>query len=123
MAKAKFVVRKGPSGMFRFNLIGPNGNVIATSQAYQSRASALRGVEAVRKHAADAELVDQAGTRAGSPEPRRAHSNDPRRCPRPMSEQSPPTRGCRTTSCDHASSVSSGGCATRPLEAFVRQPG
>ena len=63
MAKAKFVVRQGRTGMFRFNLVGPNGKVIATSQAYQSRASALRGIESVRKYAASAELVDHAGTR------------------------------------------------------------
>jgi uncharacterized protein YegP (UPF0339 family) len=63
MAKAKFVVRKGRTGLFRFNLVGPNGKVIATSQAYQSRTSALRGIESVRKHAANAELVDMAGTR------------------------------------------------------------
>ena len=63
MAKAKFVLRKGRTGMFRFNLVGPNGKVIATSQAYQSRASALRGIESVRKYAALADLVDRAGTR------------------------------------------------------------
>jgi uncharacterized protein YegP (UPF0339 family) len=63
MAKAKFVVRKGRTGKFRFNLVGTNGRVIATSGTYESRASTLRGVELVRKHAAKAELVDQAGTR------------------------------------------------------------
>src|SRR5438132_8856648 len=61
--QAKFVVRKGGTGMFRFDLVGLNGKVIATSQAYQSRASALRGIESVRKYAANAELVDMAGTR------------------------------------------------------------
>jgi uncharacterized protein YegP (UPF0339 family) len=63
MAKAKFVVRKGRTGLFRFDLVGPNGKIIATSQAYQSRSSALRGIESVRKYAANAELVDHAGTR------------------------------------------------------------
>ena len=63
MARAKFVVAKGRTGLFRFNLVGPNGKVIATSQAYQSRASALRGIESVRKYAALADLVDRAGTR------------------------------------------------------------
>ena len=59
MAKSKFVVRKGSTGKFRFNLIGTTGKVIATSEAYESKASATRGVEAVRKHAAGAELVDE----------------------------------------------------------------
>ena len=43
MAKAKFVVRKGSTGKFRFNLIGTNGKIIATSEPYKSRASALKG--------------------------------------------------------------------------------
>ena len=63
MANAKFVVRKGRTGKFRFHLIGRNGKVIATSEAYESRTSALRGVELVRKYSVNAELVDQAGTR------------------------------------------------------------
>jgi uncharacterized protein YegP (UPF0339 family) len=63
MANAKFVVRKGRTGKFRFDLIGRNGKVIATSEAYESRTSALRGVELVRRYAGSAELVDRAGTR------------------------------------------------------------
>ena len=63
MASAKFVVRKGRTGKFRFSLIGRNGKVIATSEAYESRTSALRGIALVRRYATRAELVDQAGTR------------------------------------------------------------
>lgn len=59
MAKAKLVVRKGSTGKFRFNLIGTNGKVIATSEAYESKASAMKGVKAVKKHAADAQVVDE----------------------------------------------------------------
>jgi uncharacterized protein YegP (UPF0339 family) len=72
VAKARFVVRKGRTGMFRFNRVGPNAKVIATSQAYQSRSSALRGIESVRKHAPNAELLDQAGTKVWAAAPRRA---------------------------------------------------
>ena len=35
MAKAKFVVRKGTTGKFRFNLIGTNGKIIANERALQ----------------------------------------------------------------------------------------
>jgi uncharacterized protein YegP (UPF0339 family) len=59
MAKAKFVVRKGTTGKFRFILIGTNGRVIATSEAYESKASAMRGIEALRKHASDARVMDE----------------------------------------------------------------
>ena len=63
MAKAKFVLRKGTTGKFRFYLIGSNGKVMATSATYDSRASALRGIDVVRRHTRSAELVDQTGSR------------------------------------------------------------
>lgn len=31
---AKFVLKKGSTGKFRFNLVATNGQVIATSEAY-----------------------------------------------------------------------------------------
>ncbi len=40
---AKFVVKKGPTGKFRFNLVASNGEIIATSEAYNSKASAMKG--------------------------------------------------------------------------------
>ena len=36
----KFVIKKGESGKFHFNLVAGNGQVIATSQAYHSKESA-----------------------------------------------------------------------------------
>jgi uncharacterized protein YegP (UPF0339 family) len=33
---AKFVLKKGSTGKFRFNLVATNGQVIATSEAYES---------------------------------------------------------------------------------------
>jgi uncharacterized protein YegP (UPF0339 family) len=55
----KFVVKKGNSGKFHFNLVASNGQVIATSETYETKASALNGVESVRKNAPDAEIDDQ----------------------------------------------------------------
>jgi uncharacterized protein len=54
----KFVVKKGPTGKFRFNLVASNGQVIATSQAYETKRAALAGVESVRKQAPGAVLED-----------------------------------------------------------------
>jgi uncharacterized protein YegP (UPF0339 family) len=54
----KFVVKKGPTGKFRFNLVASNGQVIATSEAYETKRAALAGVESVRKHAPGAVLED-----------------------------------------------------------------
>lgn len=55
----KFVVKKGSSGKFRFNLVASNGQVIATSEAYESKASAIKGVESVKRNAPTAEIDDQ----------------------------------------------------------------
>jgi uncharacterized protein YegP (UPF0339 family) len=55
----KFVVKKGSTGKFRFNLLSTNGQIVATSEAYNSKASAMGGVRAVKSLAADAEVEDQ----------------------------------------------------------------
>ena len=55
----KFVLKKGSSGKFHFNLVASNGQVIATSEAYESKAAALNGIESVQKNAPDAKIDDQ----------------------------------------------------------------
>jgi uncharacterized protein YegP (UPF0339 family) len=55
----KFVLKKGPTGKFHFNLLASNGKVIATSESYESKAAALKGIESVKKHAPDAITDDQ----------------------------------------------------------------
>jgi uncharacterized protein YegP (UPF0339 family) len=57
---AKFVLKKGSTGKFRFSLVATNGQVIATSEAYESKASAINGIELVKRNAPDAEIDDQA---------------------------------------------------------------
>jgi uncharacterized protein len=47
------------TGIFHFNLQAANGQVIATSQHYESKESALHGVESVKHNAADATIEDQ----------------------------------------------------------------
>jgi uncharacterized protein YegP (UPF0339 family) len=55
----KFVLKKGRTGKFRFNLHSSNGKVVATSEAYETERAGLQGIECVRKHAAGAKLDDQ----------------------------------------------------------------
>ncbi|SBS71581.1 YegP family protein [uncultured Microbacterium sp.] len=45
-------------GDWRFNLKATNGQVIATSQGYASKASALGGIESVKNNAPGAEVVE-----------------------------------------------------------------
>jgi DNA-binding protein HU-beta len=56
---AKFTLSKEKSGKFKFSLLAPNGQVIATSQDYSTKASALNGVASLRKNAPAATLDDQ----------------------------------------------------------------
>jgi uncharacterized protein len=54
----KFVLEKGSTGKYHFNLHAANGQVIATSQHYESKESALNGIESVRRNAPDAPVED-----------------------------------------------------------------
>jgi uncharacterized protein len=54
----KFVVKKGPTGKFRFSLLSTNGQVVASSEAYETKRAALSGVASVQKLAAGAKVVD-----------------------------------------------------------------
>ena len=55
----KFVIKKGSTGKFRFSLVSTNGQIVATSEAYNSKASAMNGIRSVQKLAADAVVEDQ----------------------------------------------------------------
>jgi uncharacterized protein len=49
----KFEVREGSTGKFRFNLKAGNGQIILSSEAYESKQGAEKGIESVKKNAAD----------------------------------------------------------------------
>lgn len=54
----KFVIRKTNTG-FKFDLKATNGEVIATSEVYESLASARNGVQSVMNNAPVANVEDQ----------------------------------------------------------------
>jgi uncharacterized protein YegP (UPF0339 family) len=58
----KFVVKKTSSGEFRFNLVASNGQVVATSESYKQRASALSTIASIQKNAGDATIDDQSSS-------------------------------------------------------------
>jgi uncharacterized protein YegP (UPF0339 family) len=58
VAKAKFELYKDTAGKFRFRLRATNNEIIAVSEAYESKASALNGIKSVRENAPEAELAD-----------------------------------------------------------------
>jgi len=55
---AKYVLKRGSTGKYRFSLLATNGRVVATSEAYETKRAALAGIESVRKNAG-APLEDQ----------------------------------------------------------------
>jgi uncharacterized protein YegP (UPF0339 family) len=55
----KFVLKNGSADTYHFNLMAPNGEVIATSESYKSKASAVNGIESVKHNAANAKVDDQ----------------------------------------------------------------
>jgi uncharacterized protein YegP (UPF0339 family) len=55
----KFELKKTSNGQFRFNLKASNGQIIATSESYKTKAAALNGIESVKKNAPEAPTDDQ----------------------------------------------------------------
>jgi uncharacterized protein YegP (UPF0339 family) len=54
----KFELWTDKGGDWRFNLKASNGQVIATSQGYASKASAMNGIDSVKSNAPGAEVVE-----------------------------------------------------------------
>ena len=68
-AMGKFVIRAVSTGV-KFDLRAGNGEPVAASEVYATRAACLRGIESVRRNAPRAALEDQTGTawkRAANP--------------------------------------------------------
>ncbi len=55
----KFEVYTDKAGETRFRLKAGNGEIIGTGEGYKKKDSCLKGIESIRKNAADSEIVDQ----------------------------------------------------------------
>ena len=55
----KFELYTDKAGEFRFRLKARNGEIIATSEGYKAKASALNGIESVKKNAPEADTVKE----------------------------------------------------------------
>jgi len=55
---AKFELFKGTVGQFRFHLKAANGEIIAASQGYTSKAAAQNGIDSIKANAATAPTTD-----------------------------------------------------------------
>ena len=55
----KFEVYKDKAEKFRFRLKATNGEIIATGEAYESKAGCMNGIESIRKNAPEASIEDK----------------------------------------------------------------
>jgi len=55
---AKFEIYKDAKGEYRFRLKAGNGEVVATGESYPTLAGARTGVEAVKRAASEADVVE-----------------------------------------------------------------
>lgn len=56
-----FEVYVDKAGKHRFRLKASNGQIVAVGEAYESKANALAGIDAVKRAAADAAVVEVEG--------------------------------------------------------------
>jgi uncharacterized protein YegP (UPF0339 family) len=63
---AKFEITKDKAGKFRFHLKAPNGEIIAASQGYETKASAEKGVQAIKTTLLTPTWKITLGSRVGS---------------------------------------------------------
>jgi uncharacterized protein YegP (UPF0339 family) len=64
---AKFEIKKSSDGEFHFHLKAGNGEIILTSELYKTKASALNGIESVKKNAPLDERYERKVDKAGKP--------------------------------------------------------
>ena len=57
-AMPKFEIYKDAAGKFRFRLKAPNGETIASGEAYESKDGCKNGIESVKTNAPKATIVD-----------------------------------------------------------------
>ena len=64
---AKYVLKKSKNGKFFFNLLAANGQAILSSEMYEAKASALNGIESVRKNATVEARFEKLHAKDGAP--------------------------------------------------------
>jgi uncharacterized protein YegP (UPF0339 family) len=55
----KFTIYRDKAGEFRFRLVATNGNILASSEGYKAKASAMKAIERIKSDAAGADVIDE----------------------------------------------------------------
>ena len=58
MTSGKFEIFPDKGGSWRFRLKAPNGQIIANSQGYSSKAACINGIESVKTNASSAPILE-----------------------------------------------------------------
>ena len=59
MRRPRFVVEQGATGAWHWNLVAPNGEIVATSELYPTQRLARKGIAAVKRYALPARIVEE----------------------------------------------------------------
>ena len=63
----KFEIKQSASGKFHFNLKAGNGQIILSSEMYETKGAAENGIESVKKNAADTSRYEIRTSTKGDP--------------------------------------------------------
>ena len=63
----KFEIKKSKNEKFFFNLLATNGQIILSSEMYEAKASALNGIESVKKNSSEDARYERLTGKDGSP--------------------------------------------------------
>jgi uncharacterized protein len=63
----KFEIKKSSNGKFHFNLKAGNGQIILSSELYESKSACENGIESIKKNAGNADRFDRRKTEKGDP--------------------------------------------------------
>ncbi len=59
MAAARFELFTDRADEWRFRLVAPNNEIIAVGEGYTTKQNCIKGVDAVRRYAPDADVVER----------------------------------------------------------------
>jgi len=63
----KFEIKQSANGKFHFNLKAGNGQIILSSEMYESKSACENGIESVKKNAADERRFEKRESKNGDP--------------------------------------------------------
>lgn len=63
----KFELKTSANGKFHFNLKAGNGQIILSSEMYETKAAALNGIESIKKNAGNGDRFERRETAKGEP--------------------------------------------------------